>query len=375
VSVGIATVAGVLVYTGSAEQLRESPAERGVVWDELVYVADQPGGFQLVDEVRTWPEVDAVGPLLFFTMGVEVGAERTPARVLAFGGGAHDIEPRVISGRAPEGDAELVLNPKLADALGVVAGDVVEVSLSSAGAPPEEAAVLDDAPTRAFEVVGTAAVPLGDGYFASAGALTIDGYRSLLPGALAAEAGSRVDFLAVDRADGATTGDVGLRLADVGIAHEPLAPADVEASLDQILSVDRTGTESVPDLLAWLMLLTGAGVLSYGLIISLGRSQRELAIVRAIGFDRRLVRHTSVWVGLAQATAALVVGVPLGVIVGRQAWFAYARSVGVAGIARVPVLELVALSAATLVFGVSVSWVAGRWLSRSAPAVALRTPD
>jgi hypothetical protein len=149
----------------------------------------------------------------------------------------------------------------------------------------------------------------------------------------------------------------------------------VEASLDQILSVDRTGTESVPDLLAWLMLLTGAGVLSYGLVISLGRSRRELAIVRAIGFDRQLVRHTSVWVGLAQATAALAVGVPLGVIVGRQAWFAYARSVGVAEVARVPVLELVALSAATLVFGVAVSWVAGRWVARPAPAVALRTPD
>jgi hypothetical protein len=374
-SLGVATVVGALVYTASAQHLRETPAERGVVWDDFVYVADRPDGIELVEEVRGWPEVEQAGPAGYFTRGIEVGPIAREARVMAFGDAPSDIEPRVIAGRAPEGDGEIVLNPKLAEALDLTLGDTTEVVLSTVGAPPEEVEALGEPPRRTFEVVGTAAVPIGDGAFPVATGMTMDGYLSLLPDALRAPAEGRADFVLIRRSDDTSTDEIAARLAAIDIAYVPVEGAMSEALLDNILTVDRTGTESVPDLLGWLMLLTGAGVLAYGLTTTLSRGRHELAIVRAVGFDRRLVRRTSRWVGFSQATAALVLGVPLGVMAGRHAWRLYARSLGVAEVDRVPVLELVALAGGTVLVSVVVAVLVARWVVRRAPGAVLRTLD
>jgi ABC-type lipoprotein release transport system permease subunit len=376
VAIGVASVVGVLVYTASAQHLRETPAERGVVWDEFVYVAERSDSIELVEELREWPEVEAIGPAGYFTLGIELGPDAVQARVMAFGSAPGDIEPRVITGRAPEGRGDIVLNPKLADALDVSVGDTIEVAASTAGMPPEEVEALGELPRETFEVVGTAAVPLGDGAFAVGSAMTIDGYISLLPGPFReeAEAGG-ADFLMIRRTDGVSTDELVARLAEIDVDHEPADPVVAEELIDNILSVDQTGTESVPDLLGWLMLVTGAGVLTFGLVVTLSRSRHELAIVRAVGFDRRLVRRTSRWAGFAQAAAALVVGVPLGIVAGRYAWHLYARSLGVAEVEHVPAVELAALVAGTIAFSVGVASLAGRWVSRRSPGAVLRALD
>ncbi len=89
-------------------------------------------------------------------------------------------------------------------------------------------------------------------------------------------------------------------------------------------------------MLGVLMALMSVVVLGHVLVSSTTARRKELALLRAIGFDRRQVRRTVAWQAAAIATVALAVGVPLGVVVGRNVWLTFATRLGVVPEAAVP---------------------------------------
>lgn len=137
--------------------------------------------------------------------------------------------------------------------------------------------------------------------------------------------------------------------------------------------VDADRMRSVP-LLAGVLLVAAAVIgLSLAVVVSVRSRRRELAILRALGFTGRQLR-TSVRVqALATMAVALVVGVPVGVALGRLAWRAFASQLGVAAGPVVPVWVL----AATVVGGCVVALLAAalpaRTASRVDPATVLRS--
>ena len=79
------------------------------------------------------------------------------------------------------------------------------------------------------------------------------------------------------------------------------------------------------------------------------------------------------WQASALAVAALLVGLPLGVVAGRWSWALFAGSVGVAGQADVPVpLVLLAIPAALLLASL-IAAAPGWAAARIRPALILRS--
>ena len=99
---------------------------------------------------------------------------------------------------------------------------------------------------------------------------------------------------------------------------------------------------------------------------------RELAVLKTLGFDRRQVRATVVWQATTLATVGLVLGIPMGVLVGALVWRQVASGLGVVTTAPLPVLALIAIVPCVLVAVNVIAFLPARGAARTRPAVALR---
>jgi predicted lysophospholipase L1 biosynthesis ABC-type transport system permease subunit len=125
-------------------------------------------------------------------------------------------------------------------------------------------------------------------------------------------------------------------------------------------------------LFAAVVLLLAGGALVHALRAAIGRHRRELAVLKALGHERRQTGGTVVVQSVTIAARAMIVGVPLGLIVGRWAWTFAASTIGVVERVSYPLgvlLAVVGVLAAAAVVGLP---SAGR-ASRVPVAESLRT--
>ena len=80
------------------------------------------------------------------------------------------------------------------------------------------------------------------------------------------------------------------------------------------------------------------------LVSSLRRRRRELAVLKTLGFSRRQVRATVAWQASTVAAVGLVVGIPLGLLVGAYVWHQVADELGVSTDRTWPVLAIALLA-------------------------------
>ena len=371
VAVGATAITGALAYTSSAQHLRETPAWLGLTFDDLADVGENPDGVAIAERARAWPEVEAVSHILLFLPPLALGPDRRLAQVIAFSTGPRALQPAVIDGRAPDGVDELFLSPKLAALLGADVGDRLDAAFDASeftGGEPAETAPLS------LQVVGIGPVPVGDGRTIHGATMTYDGAVAALPPEMTAdfEEGPRTNVIVVDRADGVTEEAIAERFAAEGVVLGE-GGIDRETIAANLVSVDPTSTESAPDLLAGIMALLAGGVLAYGLAITVSRNGRDLAVARALGLTPRMLRRSARWAAAAFAAAALVVGVPIGLVVGRIIWRTYAVNLGVIPDPVVAPGEIAAFVVATFLLALSAGTVAARRQTRRGPGAELRT--
>jgi ABC-type antimicrobial peptide transport system permease subunit len=115
-----------------------------------------------------------------------------------------------------------------------------------------------------------------------------------------------------------------------------------------------------------------AGLVSTSWASVQGR-RRELAVVRALGFDRLQVRRSVRVQGVVATLGALLVGVPVGVLVGRLLWRSFAESLGVLPDSPGPTGPILVTVTAALFLAVIASVVPGRLATRATPAADLRS--
>ncbi len=137
-----------------------------------------------------------------------------------------------------------------------------------------------------------------------------------------------------------------------------------------VVAYGRVHTTGV--ILIALLALIAAAALVHALVTSTRRRQRDVAVLKMLGFVRRQVAAMACWQGLALTAVALLIGVPVGLILGRWSWFAFADQVGVARTVTIPWLATLAVIPLALIVAVLASVLPAVIARRTRPVTFLQ---
>jgi hypothetical protein len=268
----------------------------------------------------------------------------------------------LLAGRAPAGPHEI--RPRPAHALGAHLGQRVEVGVDGTTSPMR---VVGTAVFADFRVGGGSATGLGTGAVVPASALSQPNppfcgppetcYSFFLlkyqPGTDLPAAAAQV-IRAVTRA-GCPRG--------LCLVTTDQRPSDIQ---------NYTGLRDTPLILGAVLALLAVGTLAHVLLTGVRRRRRDLAVLKTLGLLRSQLLRVVSWQASALAAAALLVGLPVGLLAGRWAWALFAGSVGVAGTAEVPLPIVLAVIPVTLLAASLLAAGPGWAAARISPAAALR---
>ncbi len=122
-----------------------------------------------------------------------------------------------------------------------------------------------------------------------------------------------------------------------------------------------------------ILAVFGAATLLHLLVVSVSRRRREVGLLKVVGFVNRQVASTVAWQATTLAFAGIVVGVPVGIVVGQAVWREFANNLGAVPVSVVPVW-LIGLLIAGVLLGANLIAVAPALVAtRSKPRDLLRT--
>jgi ABC-type antimicrobial peptide transport system permease subunit len=104
-----------------------------------------------------------------------------------------------------------------------------------------------------------------------------------------------------------------------------------------------------PLILGFVLAVFGVATLLHLLVVSVVRRRREMGLLKALGFVNMQVGATVLWQATTVALVGIVIGVPLGIVVGRAVWNAFATNLGAVPVAAVPALAIAVLAIAVFV--------------------------
>jgi ABC-type lipoprotein release transport system permease subunit len=348
---GLTAAIASVVFGDSLARLAGDPRLAGVTWDVSIQ-SDEEDLAAIADEIAAAPFVEGLG-LVWAGFPADVKGDG-PARsmiVVSIETVEGGVGPVVIDGRAPRPTGrrpfEAVIGVRSLEALGLRIGDEVRV-----GVPGEKVDL------RAV-VVGTAIVPgglkVGEGLM-----LSPEGGRALTP------AEGLSSGILVDLADGATRDDImGFLAKRVEDFYEsPIASAGELAAT--------TESRGLNNVLVVLLAAISIATLAYGVTSAVQARRKDLALLTALGFERRQIRKAVAVHATFLTVGSLIIAIPLGVLAGRWAWRLLAGSLGLGAgpVSSVPTLLVVA-GAAVLVANL-VAAIPARAAARTRPAVVLR---
>jgi ABC-type lipoprotein release transport system permease subunit len=359
---GVLGVTAVLVFGASLTTLADTPRRYGWTWDFKAVVPSAAAPCDRdtlhIDRQRGVSDIAAI----CYT-GLEI--DRRNTITWSFTDLRGSIEPTIVAGRAPTADNEVALGLDTMNALRKRVGDTVEIA-GSKGA-------------QDFRVVGRVVLPQ----------LRYGEVQHLADGATVTGAG----FARVHKPDDATTRFVVARVAPGADAESIIGRVRRLPAYDngvysgqlraKLLAEQIGGPTRQPEIermqhaawfaptLAVLMFTLALIAVAHALVIATRRRRHELAVLKAIGFDRGQVRATLAWEASTLAIVGIALGIPFGIAVGRIAWSLVAGSIGVATTSALPALALGLLVAATLLLVNAVAYFPARAAARTRTSVAL----
>jgi PPIC-type PPIASE domain/FtsX-like permease family len=344
----VSVVAIALTFTASLDHLFSTPRLYGQNWDyRSEYAVPEKASARADRSLSDVAVGDDKG--LIELNGRQVGA-------VAMDDIKGRLAPVVTEGRAPERTDEILLAAKTLDALGLQIGDTVSGRWAGSNDSDIEASRVRRRTVR-MRIVGRGVVP--EGRFNELGrgaALTFQSYRRLDPRARAYTFEARI-------APGADREATLARLERRFVTPAPGPPRTV---------ADFGGVDELPLVLSALLIAIAAAVLAHALVMAIRRRRRDLAVLKTLGFDRRQVFATVAWQATTFAALGLVVGLPLGVSLGRWAWTLFAEQIGVVPEPVTPLpLILLVVPAAVLLANV-VALLPARHAAKTSPALVLR---
>jgi hypothetical protein len=357
-----AIVALVAAFVSSAIALTDTPSRYG--FDVDVVALNAYGDQSPVDLQRAFAARDDVDAATSFT-SVSLLLDGRAVPGLATTAVKREALPTRLEGRVPRNAWEIAVGRDTLEAIGAEIGDLVHVQvLTTPNATSRRTVRMRVVGVVTFPPVsqiGTDMPRLGTGALVTHGGLVRAGFDSA----------NGPEFTAVRLVDGASPGAV--------IADNPEGFKDVAQS-STVWLTDAKPSE-LRQLLAAMPFLRGALAVAYAVLLgviaqalwSLTRANRhDLAVLRVAGCVRRQLDATAAWQVVPFLVGALVVGVPLGTIVGLSAYRWFARSLAVVDAAPLSWPELLGLVVGVVVAGGVAAVVAIAGARRVRTAAALR---
>ncbi len=272
-----------------------------------------------------------------------------------------------VAGHLPSGEGQIGLGGTTMRQVGARLGSVVQVTVSLPSGVRR---------TAAFRVVSQVSFPVLSGVVSlgNGAVFTIAGYES-------AACTGDPEELACQNAVIEDANGGGLLASFVS---GPRGQAAINRYLDTYQSVAAlhvTPTSLVnfgeavnfPLIFGVMLALFGAATLAHLLAVSVARRRREVGLLKVLGFVNHQVASAVGWQATTLALAGAIAGVPLGVLVGRVTWDAFADNLGVVPVSVIPISLICVLVAGAVVAANLIAVAPALVATRSKPGELLRT--
>ena len=336
-ALAIVMVVGAVTFGASLTTLTDTPRMFGWDWNATVLSANGYGNIDVGDATAIFaadPHIAAWSGAYFGDIDIDGVA------VSALGmEGQSPVTPPIVRGRMIQSDEEIVLGDGTAASLRTHTGD--EVTITDASGSAHQARVVGIAIFPSIGRIHTAHVSLGAG--AVVGSRFVPHDRDIT-GVPAAGLGPNVIFLRFRAGTDAKAELAHLRSTTVplsGFAGLDVLPAQRPAEI-----VNSGSVGGAPLTLAFALALGAAISLALALGASVRKRNRDLAVLSALGFTRRQLASTVAWQATSMVMVGLLVGVPLGVLLGRELWLVFAKQLHVVPEPTLPIGLLLVVPAA-----------------------------
>ncbi len=364
-ALAIAALVASITFGASLQTLVAAPRLYGWNWDVAVIAADGYGNIDTQQAARIFdrdPHVAAWSGAYFGANSIN-GID---VPLIGMDPGSTAVPP-ILAGRMIEHTDEVVLGPTTAAQLHRSIGDDVRLGTGR------------DA--RSMRVVGIATFPtVGELHVAhtslGVGALVahqlVPGYDRDLTGVLGVGLGPHVIFVRYRPATDAA--------AELQHLRQTTKPLSGFGGLDVITVqrpaeiVDSRSIAAVPVLLAASVAFGAALSLGLAIAASVRRRRRDLAVLKTLGFTRRQLTATVAWFASTTIVIGLLVGLPVGVLVGRSLWIDFAHHLDVVAQPTVPLAAFGLIVIGALLVANLVAAIPAYFVRRVDPSLLLRSP-
>jgi predicted lysophospholipase L1 biosynthesis ABC-type transport system permease subunit len=251
----------------------------------------------------------------------------------------------MLEGRLPASDDEIAFGRVTAGDIGAHVGDAVEL----AGATH----------SQTFRVTGRAVVPglgandgLGSGGIVTMGGLTrIDSKAEVTSAAVNLRVSLQKFFSSLPE-----------------FANIPPNPAFIPPAIANVSRV-----RAIPFVLAAVLAALALLTVGHVMLTSMRSRRRDLAILRSLGADRSWITRAVHWQATVLTLLPVVVGIPVGVVIGRLVFVAFADSMGAVDDAAVPLLSVAVGAVAVVAVANGVAAMVSQRTRRREPALLLQS--
>jgi len=361
--VAVVGVVGVGVFVTSLDDTIARPDRWGWTWSSAPDANGTDDPLGALDSLAAEPDLTAVGVL--FTSPTEINGQLIHA--LTFDTIKGSIPPAVVAGRLPAGPGEVALGANTMRELGTDNGRSVMATTTPSEARPDR----EEVP---LEVVGRVVVPLlrnldpGTGAVVTPDAFArligVEAIDNLITGDPLAESNMVLRY----RPDAQGTTLEERLAADHGLAYSAYSRPHPPGRLDNLRDVT-----PIAVLLGLFFALLGLVGLVHALLVSVRRRRGDFAVLKTFGMLHRQLRRIVVSQALTIMAVGLLIGIPVGVAVGRLTWTASVEDLGMVDPATTPAGLIALVATAALLTAALVALIPGWMASRRAPARALRS--
>ena len=356
----VAVFVAAVVFGASLSSLLSTPASYGWSWDVATVDNFGYGGVNL-DAVRhTLDRRDDVERWTALGFSNSITLDNAPVPTVFGFDHSSTVDVPVVKGHLPAARDEIALGARTAVDHGLGVGDRVRV----AGF---------EVPARSATVTGIVVLPALGPFQADR---TAPGVGMLIPQAMLdrKQTPGLVTFIGIHlrpHTDQAAT-FTHLRRAFASWDPQAITTFDFARPVRPAEIIDARSMRISPMLVGGLLVVGATVGLAIAIAMSVRARRRDLAVLRVLGFTARQLRASVLVQAFAIAAAAVVIGTPLGIALGRIAWRAFASRLGVVTQPSTPSGWIVATAVGAAVVALLAAAIPARAAARTRPATALQ---